>query len=204
MDSHSEPVPTGFRQKFIQVLAGDLALIDFEEWLYKAKGLEKNLPEKVYLSLLELDYKSQSAFYELYELLGTLVDIGSVEAYELLKLIGRLEAEGSDFPEALQECYDLYTDGCYFLETLGLNWGLMLRVPPAQYNADSWNELSDSEKAHLFTSLDLDQIRREVSLFRKWIEKREIIVIRRPNEFPRFECIDRRPTEDKSNGKSKI
>lgn len=196
-------LPSKIYKIFIQVLAVDVSLLDFEQWLYKEKKLEEILPKRIFLSLLEFDYKNPSTLYELNKLLRGLLELGSVEAYEMIKLIGRLEAEGPDFPEALQDCYDLYTDGCFFLESLGLNWGLTLRVPPSQYHADSWDELSDAEKSQLLSSLDVVQIRKEVSLFKKWIQNREVVVTKRPNELSRYEYIDRRHTEEraKSGGK---
>jgi len=51
------------RKKFIQVLAGDVALLDFEKWLYQENRLEETLPKSTYLCLLEFDYKRKSTFY---------------------------------------------------------------------------------------------------------------------------------------------
>jgi hypothetical protein len=127
-------LPPEVHQIFVQVSAREIPLLDFEQWLYGKKELEEILPGKTYLNLLELNYQDQSTFFELAKLLKDFVDPGSVEAYELRKVIERLEAEGEDFPQALQECYVLYADGCNFLEVLGLKWGLLLRVPPGKFD----------------------------------------------------------------------
>ncbi len=90
-------LPLEVRQIFVQVLAKEISLLDFEQWFYGKMELEEILPQKTYFSLLELDYHNKSSFYDLEKLLKEFLDPGSVEAYEMKKLIERLDAEGPDW-----------------------------------------------------------------------------------------------------------
>lgn len=79
----------------------------------------------------------------------------------------------------------------YFLETLGLGYGLYCQVPPSNYRANSWDELSDKDKKELIDGF-YPKIIEDIKEVIKLIENKEIILTGTKNHMNRWEYIDNR------------
>jgi hypothetical protein len=113
----------------------------------------------------------------LYKLLENLIDKGEYETWKLLKLLHKALKRDDDLPEILMTFYDLYCRGYYFLDNLGLSYGLSVEVPYPL--AESWDELTDIED--------------EIVKVTEWIENRQIILTGLRGEYNHYEYIDKRP-----------
>lgn len=97
----------------------------------------------------------------------------------------------------LSKFYNLYCDGYYFLEHLGLGCGLVVRVPPSEYSSDSWDELSDDEKSKLLNSL-LPEAISEAQKILSWLDGNKIVITNELDELGRYLYIDNRTKEEKT------
>ena len=145
-------LPIDIKERFFKTIKGDISLDDFERWVYDSENLEGILDSNDYLDIISLDYKKSGAKYELYNILKRLVDIGEFETYKMLGLLNEAKQRTERLPFILMEFYDLYCRGYYFLQDLGLGYGLMVVVPPPKYSKDNWNDLMEEEKRDLLNS----------------------------------------------------
>lgn len=148
-----EPLPDQLRSKFFEFLHGEEPIKKFEQWVYATNALEEVLTDNDYLKLISLDFLNRNSKYEIEKLLQRYIDVGEYEMWKLRKLLTTVLAKEKNLPQVLSKFYNLYCDGYYFLEHLGLGCGLAVRVPPSEYSSDSWDELSDEEKSKLLNSL---------------------------------------------------
>jgi len=99
----------------------------------------------------------------------------------------------------LREFYDLYCHGYAFLNDLGLGYGLMIEVPPSpKYKAETWEELSDSEKQELLDSF-YPQLESDIKRAIEWIENGKLILKGRKDEIGHYEYEDLRTEEERDS-----
>ncbi|MCA1991300.1 MAG: hypothetical protein LDL41_04520 [Coleofasciculus sp. S288] len=139
--------------KFFTFLNGEESISTFEEWLYATPDLEAVLSSDDYLLLISLDFSETGICSKIEELIKQYVDVAEYETWRLRKLLNKVIDRDSKFPEILSEFYELYCHGYGFLDSLGLSYGLPIRVPPQGYSADTWEELSKTEQNYLLDSL---------------------------------------------------
>ncbi|MCL2817938.1 MAG: hypothetical protein FWD39_06105 [Clostridiales bacterium] len=183
-------LPQHIKEVFFRMLLREMALEDFEEWLYENKELEMIIASDDYLDLISLNYRKRSAEYELRKLLMKQLDPGEVETYELLGLLRKAKKQPPDLAFVLMQFYDLYCDGYYFLDILGLEYGLTVTVPP---NANSWNELSEKQQKDLLSGFS-PKLEEEIDRIIACLENKTIILTGETNDCSRRLCyVDLRP-----------
>ncbi|MCL2677925.1 MAG: hypothetical protein FWE85_02605 [Clostridiales bacterium] len=184
-------LPQHIKEIFYKVLLRDMALEDFEEWLYENKKLEMVITSDDYLDLISLNYRKRGAEYELKKLLMKQLDPGEIETYELLGLLQKAKKQTPDLAFILMQFYDSYCDGYYFLDKLGLEYGLAVTVP--LQIANSWDELSEKQQKDLLSSFS-PKLEEEIERIITCLENKTIILTGETNDSARrFGYVDLRP-----------
>ena len=180
-------LPDSLKITFFEALSGEKSTGDFEQWVYTQTDLEAYLNSSDYLDLISTDFSSSASQQELFELLHRQIDAGEYETWRLNRLLRRFVNREGNLPLMLCEFYDLYCRGFCFLKTLGLEYGLSIKVPPSEYSADYWQDLSEAEKTKLLDSL-LPGALEEAQKVLAWLEEGKIAIASTKNErgYPRY------------------
>lgn len=165
-------------------LVGEGEVAAFEGWLYGDAGLEERLGAERYVALIGLDYRKGADRREACRLLRGAIDLGPFERWRLERALRAvLEAAPGGFETALADVFDLWEDGWFFLDELGLGWGLAAslwrtdRIPPSR-------------------PLDAPEVRREVEALvlecLRWLEDGVIVPLGTTDDLGHPEYLDHR------------
>lgn len=187
-------LPNHIKYTFFQAMNGQMDLANFEQWVYSSSDLEQELSKQLYLDLISLNYKQSGAKYELSHLLERHIDKGEYETYKLRRLLNQAKLRNLELPGVLEQFYDLYCHGYYFLQELGINYGLTVTSLPMPYQADHWSALSKEEVVTLVNSIPAE-LELEVELVERWLDAGKIILTGKQDDLNHFEYIDNRTQE---------
>lgn len=188
-------LPDNIRMKLFNTLNGDIAIEDFEKWIYGDSKLESILNQDDYLDLISLNYKKIGARFELLNLIEKLVDLGEYETYKMLMLLDKAGQKDEKLPYHLMEFYHLYCRGYYFLSDIGLGYGLSIEVPP---KSNSWDNLTKKQQEKLLMGfspgLDI-----EIQRVTVWLKSKKIVLTGKRDEYGHFEYEDYRNEGEKQS-----
>lgn len=114
--------------KFYQILLGDLSIAAVEAWIYDCKELEAALAPDDYLTLIGLDYRRPNVHNELHQVVVKYVDLSVLETKRLRRLLCDITERSDAAFSAILTTYDMYCNGLFFLDDLGLRYGLAFYV----------------------------------------------------------------------------
>jgi hypothetical protein len=187
-------LPQSLKELFYRVITGEMPLLDFEQWLYTSPDVEPHLSADDYLALLTLNYRKSGARYELIKLLKQQIDLGEFERHKLLKLLQEASLKTSRLPFILMQFYDLYCRGYYFLQDLGLGYGLAVDAPRVENTtADTWDELTSTQQADLLTSFS-PGLEHELDHVQRWLVTGQIVLTGEYDELGHHTYRDLRPS----------
>jgi len=190
-------LPQRIKEKFYRTINGDIPIEDFEQWLYIDTELEKLLHPDDYLELISLHFKKSGAKHELMRVLKNQVDLGDYETYKLVELLKKAKEKTDQLPYILMDFYDLYCHGYYFLDELGLNYGLRVKVPQfGKTVADRWEELTVKQKQELLDSFSTG-LNQEIDRVLGWLAQGEIILTGEKDEANYYTYKDLRTQKGK-------
>lgn len=174
-------------------------MLDFEQWLYANKDLEKYLSADDYLDLISLNYKKNGVKYDLWKLLTQHIDLGEFEAYKMLGLLKDAQQKTDQLPYILIRFYDLYCKGYGFLEDLGIGFGLAVRSPRGKYSvAYSWSDLSVDQQKEVIDSFS-PQLEASIERVINWIETKKIVLTGKQDGLGLYEYEDFRTPEERES-----
>lgn len=195
-------LPQSLKELFYRAITGEMPLLDFEQWLYTSAEVEQHLSADDYLALLTLNYRKRGARHELLKLLEQLIDLGEFETHKLLKLLQEVSLKTPRLPFILVEFYNLYCRGYYFLQDLGLGYGLAVDSPWVENTTtDTWDELTSEQQAELLASCS-PGLERELDLVRRWLVTEQIILTGEYDELGHHTYQDLRPSTEVRNSAS--
>jgi hypothetical protein len=183
---------------FFKAMHGDIDLGQFEKWIYENKDLEKIIAPDKYLELIELNYRKSGAKYELFKKLESIISLGDYQKWKLMAILDKALLKDNSFPQLMEEFYDLYCDGYYFLHDLGLGYGLLFTIPPSKYKVDSWDELTCDQKSNFINDL-FPKIEKEILKVKGWIAQGKIVLTGTKDELNRYDFEDFRTDEEKKS-----
>lgn len=192
-----EPLPNDSKIRLFHLLNGEEPIREFEQWVYDTNALEEILGDEDYFNLISLDFSRQGSRYELIKILERHIDAGEYKTWKLRKLLNLFLSQKGDLPMMLCEFYELYCDGYYFLDVLGLDYGLTIRVPPLGCSSEYWQELTDKEKGTLLCSILLDAVD-EAQKILNWLNEGTIVITNKQDKLGHYLYIDNRIDEEKS------
>jgi hypothetical protein len=189
-------LPPSLKELFYRVITGEMPLPDFEQWLYASTDVEQLLSADDYLALLTLNYRKSGARYELIMLLEQQLDLGEFETHKLLKLLQEASLKTPRLPFILMEFYYLYCRGYYFLQDLGIGYGLAVDAPWVENTtADSWDELTSTQQAALLASFS-PGLEHELDRVQRWLVTGQIVLTGEYDELGYHTYRDLRPSTE--------
>lgn len=189
-------LPQPLKELFYRAITGGMPLLDFEQWLYASTDVEQHLSADDYLALLTLNYQKSGARYELIKLLEQQLDLGEFETHKLLKLLQEASLKTPRLPFILRGFYDLYCRGYYFLQDLGLGYGLAVDAPWVENTtADTWEELTSAQQAALLASFS-PGLGHELDRVQRWLITGQIVLTGEYDELGHHTYRDLRPSAD--------
>lgn len=191
-----EQLSEDIKIKFFRFISGEESTSGFEQWVYDTNALEEILGDEDYFNLISLDFARRSSRYELIKILERHINAGEYETWKLRRLLTLFLSQEGDLPLMLCEFYELYCDGFYFLDTLGLGYGLAIRVPPHGYSSEYWQELNNEEKNRLLGSILPDAVD-EARKVLTWLDEGKIVMIDEQDELGHYLYIDKRSENEK-------
>jgi len=165
---------------------------------YTSQGLEDALPADDYLELLSLNYKKSGVRYELFNLLDRFVGAGEYETWKLIRILYQAKVHDINLPGVLEHLYDLYCGGYYFLETLGMGFGLAMCTLPKHSGFEHWRDLKAPELEQVVERLPQLIINYETDIVLRWLEDGTIVLTGERDEINRYDYIDNRSEADKA------
>jgi len=174
----------------------EITLADFEKWIYSEKSLEEILPSDDYLELISLSYKKPSDLYEAEKILFKLVGKGKYYEWYLRNVLNKVIDRTAESASSIQLCYELYCDGYNFLDNLGLGYGLSIAVPPSEYKAEEWNQLSNSDQKKLIDSF-YPAVAEEAKRVIHWLDTGKVMLTGYDETFQGIQYDDNRSEDDK-------
>ncbi len=119
-----QDLPFFVKHKFFKFLNNEESIDDFEKWSYETKILEEILGKEDYLDLISLDFLRSGAKYEIVKIIEKHIDTSEYELWKLKNMLTDFINREKDPQNLLFEFYELYCHGYFFLDRLGLDYGL--------------------------------------------------------------------------------
>lgn len=178
--------------------------MEFEDWLYADTRLESILDVDDYLELVSYGYKEANANKGLFRLLEKHIDKAEFEKRRMLRMLTKALNRDKELPEILMSFYDLYCKGYYFLDNLGLRYGIDVETAWVKNaSADSWKELTEKQQADLLNGF-YPALEIELDKIISWIVHGKVILTGIKGEYDHFEYIDNRTELEKEPTSYKV
>lgn len=162
--------------KYFSLTEDKISIKEFEEWVYQSKWLEGDFSRDEYLDLISLDLNTPSAKYEIGKIFKNKIDEGKFQKIKFLNLLESIIERDGKEGESLAKMYDLYCDGYYFLQDLGLGIGLEIEVPTG-FGVNYYHELNADQKKRLIDSV-YPTAKELAEELKNWIINGELILTR--------------------------
>ena len=182
-------------EKIYKLISREVQIKDFEKWVYSEKSLDKFLTNDDYLELISLNYTTPSTLYEAEKILKKYINIEKYHEWYLRNLLKMIIERPNNVYKYIAETYDMYCSGYYFLENLGLSYGLNIEAPHGSSNAQSWNELQLEEQKKLIDSF-YPEIKIEAQKVIDWLDSKKIVLTGHSGEYQGIEYEDNRTQKE--------
>ena len=179
-----------------KLIAREIEINDFEQWVYSEKDLESLLSSDEYLDLISLSYKQPSSLYEAEKILKRHINVGKYYEWNLRRIIQKVIDRPTDAHKYIEQCYDMYCDGYGFLDNLGLGYGLSITVPPSDYGASTWDKLETPEQKKLIENF-YPGVREEAERVINWLDTNKIVLTGHDGDYQGIQYTDSRTAEEK-------
>ncbi|KAA3640755.1 MAG: hypothetical protein DWP95_08140 [Proteobacteria bacterium] len=179
-----------------KLIAREIEINKFEQWVYSEKDLECFLSPDEYMDLISLNYKQSSSIYDAEKILKPHINIGKYYDWHLRRVLQKVIEHPSDAHKYIEQCYAMYCDGYDFLDNLGLGYGLTVTFPPSIYSADSWDRLKSSEQKRLIDGF-YPGVREEAEKVINWLNTEKLVLTGHDGGFQGIQYTDTRTTEEK-------
>jgi len=171
------------------------SVLEFEQWVYVSKELEKVVDEDTYFDFISLNYKSNGAYYELKKLIEKQIDKAEFQKWKILSDLNNAKSRTGNYYLSIIKFYNLYCKGYNFMQNLAFGYGLPLDYPNTKNGDKSYDELSKSEREKIVDGF-YPEIIEEIDKVLYWINSGKIILKENSEEFNYLEYDDLRTYED--------
>lgn len=185
-----------FELTIYKLLSKEIEQSDFEQWVYSEKKLSETLTSDEYLELISLNFKTPSSLYDAGKILQKYIQIEKYYEWKLKNVLQKIVSRPPDAHKYIEQCYDLYCDGYYFLDDLGMGYGLAVTVPSNEDKGRASQELNAREQQQLIDKFYpgvADEARKVIS----WLDSGKIILTGHSEEYQGIEYQDNRTAIEK-------
>ncbi len=189
-------LPQEIKERLFNFLLGNISLKEFEAFLSNSKDIEKKFKKDDYFELISLNYNNKNSKHEARKIIEKNIDMSEYEMWKINNILNNIKNKTNNYPECIASLYDLYSGGYYFMENLGLGYGLRLSSTK-KYNYDkNFSELDKSEQIKVADKLYPD-IMPDILLMQDFLQTKKIILTGKINEFGNYEFLDNRTEKEK-------
>ncbi len=187
---------TEIEAKYFDLIDKNISLKEFENWVYKSDFLEKELGYELYIKLISLNYENNICNHDIEEMLKEKVDYGKYQINKIIKLLDSVIEKNGLESNSFKVFYELYCDGYYFFEDLGLGIGLFLNIFANRLGAESFDELDELKKENVVNS-SYPKAKELAIELKDWFIQEKIILRHNKNvDEKKFDFIDLRDKKD--------
>lgn len=187
-------LPIEIQIEFFKLFNNEMSIEQFEQFVYSTKELETFLEEDDYIEFVSLNFKKQHVIHEIRKVIDKYLDFGEFEKSKVNKVLTDLISKNDDFAKSLMSTYDMYCDGYYFLDNIGLGYGLTFAND--FYEIKDWLDLPKDEKERRVNEV-YDGVKSEAEKVQDWIDRKKIILTGEVDEIGHYSYIDNRSSEEK-------
>jgi hypothetical protein len=160
------------KENVFKVLEDQVALEDFERWLYSLEELQSLMNESVVLEAYTVNYNARDAKYKLKKAIFKYFDEDEFLLWKVKSNLRDLIANGGNRDRILNDLYYIEYDGYTFLYNIG---HYIYRIEDTEYSGNNLESL-------------LIELKRDCEILLQEIEKQEF-------ENPGFRLKDYRPSD---------
>jgi len=187
------------RRVYYDYLDDASKLVELENFVYSNEWIREVLGEDDYLDLISINFRARDVRFQLGEILIKHVGWAEHQKEILLSDLKAILADSERTPQILGSLYDKYCDGYYFLNDLGLGYGLCCASPHIDGKFyDSWEDLNTEQQQRILRSF-LPQLKSDVRRALEWMESGKIVLVSKRDELNRMEFEDFRTVEEKQS-----
>ncbi len=188
--------PADIQIEFFKLFNDELSIESFEEWVYKTKDLEACFDPTDYVEFISLSFKDRHAIHEMKKIVDKYLDYGEFERRKIDKILNDLTSKNDKFAQSLIAAYDMYCDGYWFLDNIGMGFGLTFANDFFEFK--DWTNLSTDEKNRRVNSI-YDGVKAEAEKVQDWFDRKKIILTGEVDEIGHYSYIDNRTTDEKKS-----
>ncbi|MCW7490886.1 hypothetical protein [Leptospira meyeri] len=177
-------------------LNGNYTLKDIEPFLFESKEIESNFDYNDYIDLLSINFNKNENRYNAITLIEKNINMKEYETWRINRIFNNIIEKGDNYSDSIELLYNLYCKGYYFLEKLGLKYGLVLSYPKEHNFNKNIAELSKKEQKNLSDKL-YPEIITEVEFIKNLITTNKIILTGKLNENNYYMYIDNMNEEER-------
>ena len=169
---------TNIQKQFYKIYKGQISISEFENWLYKAQEIESVYGNDFYFNLLDLDYRKKHIKNELEKLIEMKIPFDEFEQTRIISLLENIINEKGDIVEILEQLYDGYCRGYYFLGYLGISYITGINALPKLQQKDEWDKNEFDSKREILNSIKpkiINEAMRLLSFFQKGLIKITVV-----------------------------
>ncbi|WP_338657223.1 hypothetical protein V6B14_22090 (plasmid) [Sporosarcina psychrophila] len=169
---------TNIQKQFYKIYKGQISISEFEDWLYKAQEIESVYGNDFYFNLLDLDYRKKHIKNELEKLIEMKIPFDEFEQTRIISLLENIINEEGDIVEILEQLYDGYCSGYYFLGYLGVSYVTGIDALPKLQQKDEWDKNEFDSKREILNSIKpkiINEAMRLLSFFQKGLIKITVV-----------------------------
>ncbi|WP_310482058.1 hypothetical protein [Chamaesiphon sp. VAR_48_metabat_403] len=188
-----QDLPFFVKHKFFEFLNDEESIDNFEKWSYETTILTDVLEKEDYLNLISVDFCRSNTKHEIVKIINKYIDASEYGLWKLKNILTDFVNISENSQDILFKFYELYCDGYYFLDCLGLRYGLsaIANAEPNEYG----DKLSIEEQSKAIDDLIPEAII-EAQRVLTWLETRKIEIVKRDDD-DRGLFIDRRTEAEK-------
>jgi hypothetical protein len=187
-------LPLDIQIQFFKVYNDEIAVADFEKWLYSKKELERLLDSDTYIDLISLNFKDRHVKHEMGKLMDPFLDFGKFEERKLRRTLNDLIERTDDFAKSLIDTYYLYCSGYNFFDNLGLGYGLTFSED--FWDFSDWEKLTTEQKKNRIDRV-YSGVKKEAELVLKWLDEGKIVPTGETDDIGHFDYIDKRTDSER-------
>ncbi len=187
-------LPSHIQTEFLKFINDEISVDVFEQWVYNLNELEDVVESKDYIEFISLNFKSRHFIHDMKKIIGKYLEFSELEKRRIDKILNDLINKNDDFIRSLMATYDMYCDGYYFLDNIGLGYGLTFVHD--FYDYSDFNKLTSTEKEQRIDAI-YDGVKTEAEKVLNWLNGKIIVLTGELNEMGHYIYNDYRTEEEK-------
>ncbi|GAK91717.1 hypothetical protein JCM19297_1669 [Nonlabens ulvanivorans] len=194
------PITTNkIEERLFKVWMNESLLVEFEQWVYQSEELKEYLSADAYFDFLDLNYKSETAYQDLKNLISKEISISQLETWSLLHQLDCVKQRKGDYYKIIENFYNLDYYGYTFMSKLSHDYSFYMNYPFGKYGTYDFNELTTFKQNQLINEF-YPSIIEAVNEVEQWLLNENVILLGGKKYFNDLKFIDHRaPSETKKN-----